>query len=68
MNKNYLYKYYQLKAKADYHFTNAEILSKQLDNETDPDSKRRICARRSRHRRLYRKYHAMAENTWVNMR
>lgn len=62
--KNYYYGYQLLKAKADYHFTCAATLTNAMDNETDLEEKKRLCARRSHHRRLYRKYEAMAENFW----
>ena len=65
---NYIYKYELLKAKADYHLRSAEVFTSQIDNETDPCIKKRLCARRSHHRRLYRKYYSMAENAWLTMR
>lgn len=67
MDQNYLYKYYSLKAKRDYHKRMDEVLSMHLDNEKDPDARKRLCARRSHHRRLYRKYEAKAEHTWTYM-
>lgn len=67
MNKNYIYNYYSLKAKIDYHKLMDEIISNQLNNETDKMSKKRLSDVRSHHRRLYQKYEAMAENTWNNM-
>lgn len=67
MNKNYIYKYYSLKAKRDYHKRMDAIISSQLNNETDPDIKKRLSNVRSHHRRCYRKYEAMAENIFSNM-
>lgn len=58
MKKHYFYGYYLIKAKADYHLTCAEVLTNAMDNETNYDEKKRLCARRSHHRRLYRKYEA----------
>ena len=66
--KKYIYKYYRLKAKADYHKRNEEILTMELDNEYDPEARNRLFARRTHHRRLYRKYLAQSEQTWNTMR
>ena len=50
-----------LTVKAHYHSESAEILTNWIFNTTDPDIKKRLWARRSHHRRLARKYIAMAE-------
>ena len=68
MNYNdYIYDYNILNAKAFYHSKIDDVLTNQLMNVTDPIERKRIVARRSHHRRLYRKYHALAENCWDTM-
>lgn len=60
MKNNYWYKYYTIEAKRDYHKRMEEIITMNLDNEHDRAARKRLCGRRSHHRRMYRKYEALA--------
>lgn len=65
--QNYIYSYQSHGAKAAYHLRMEEIITSEIDNETDPTYRKRLIARRSHHRRLYRKYRAKSVQAWVNM-
>lgn len=56
-----IYKYYEYKIIRDYHLNMEIIINSELDNENDPKLRKRLYARRSHHRKLYRKYEALAE-------
>lgn len=62
--QKYLYNYYKLSAKAAYHLRMDEVLTMAINNEPDPHARKKVSARRSHHRRMYRKYHAEAERVW----
>lgn len=62
MENNYRYKYYTVEAKRDYHKRMEEIITMNLDNENDRVVRKRLCARRRHHRRMYRKYEALASH------
>lgn len=66
MKNNYLYKYYTFEAKRDYHKRMVEIITMNLDNEHARDARKRLCARRCHHRRMYRKYEALAKHILNN--
>lgn len=64
----WIYEYNIMMAKRKYHLDIWEILDNQLRNTKDPVEKRKLYARRSNQRRLYRKYEAMANELYNRMR
>ena len=62
--QQYYYKWQKLSAKSSYHLRIVEILTSEIDNTTDPDSRHRLIALRCHHRRMARKYIAKAEICW----
>lgn len=67
MSKNYIYKVYSLEAKAEYYNRMNEILTSQIDNETDKDALRKLYPRRSHYRRMACKYAETAAIYWETM-
>lgn len=52
------YEYRQCNAKLEYHAKMEVIIDCMLNNEFDPVGRKRLMARRTHHRRLWRKYEA----------